>query len=253
MPNAPAARHALEVLTLLARHTEPLPAGTIARELGLPRSTTYHLLTALTDTGFVTHLPEERRYGLGVAAFELGTAYQRQAPLQRIARPLLGRLVDTTTHNAHLAVLHGRDVLYVIEERAPGRPLLVTDVGVRLPAPLTASGLAMLAALPAAQLRALFPHRDTLVDRDGRGFPSVTALRRELTTIRSRGHAVEEGTVSPGLSSVARAVIDHTGHPVAGVALTFPTDGVDAGERNRLVAAVTRAAATLTARIGGRP
>ena len=249
--NAPAARHTLALLTLLARHTEPLPAGAIARELGLPRSTTYHLLAVLRDHGFVTHLEEERRYGLGVAAFELGSAYQRQAPLQRIARPLLGRLVDTTTHNAHLAVLHGRDVLYVIEERAPGRPLLVTDVGVRLPASLTASGLAMLAQLPAAQVRALVPHRDSLVQRDGHGPPTVSELRRELTAVRTRGYAVEDDSVSAGLSSVARAVLDHTGHPVAGVALTFPRAEVADAERARLVAAVGRTAATLTARIGG--
>jgi DNA-binding IclR family transcriptional regulator len=249
--NAPAARHALDLLTLLARHTEPLPAGAIARELGLPRSSTYHLLTALQDRGFVTHLPEERRYGLGVAAFELGSAYQRQAPLQRVARPLLGRLVDTTTHNAHLAVLHGRDVLYVIEERAPGRPLLVTDVGVRLPATLTASGLAMLAELPAAQLRALFPHRDTLVQRDGHGPTSVSELRRELTAVRARGYAVEDGSVSADLSSVARAVLDHTGHPVAGVAVTFPSGDVGETERARLAAVVSRTAAALANRIGG--
>jgi len=249
--NAPAARQALELLRLLARHTEPLPAGAIARELQLPRSSTYHLLAVLRDHGFVTHLPEERRYGLGVAAFELGSAYQRQAPLQRIARPLLGRLVDATTHNAHLAILHGRDVLYVIEERAPGRPLLVTDVGVRLPATLTASGLAMLAALPPAQVRALFPHKDTLVQRDGRGPTTVSELRRELTEVRRRGYALEDGSVSDGLSSVARAVLDHTQHPVAGVAVTFPTETTDAAEQAGLVQAVTRAAATLSGRIGG--
>jgi DNA-binding IclR family transcriptional regulator len=249
--NAPAAKHALDVLRLLARHAEPLPAGAIARELGLPRSSTYHLLTVLRDSGFVTHLPEDRRYGLGVAAYELGSAYQRQAPLQRVARPLLGRLVDTTTHNAHLAVLHGRDVLYVIEERAPGRPLLVTDVGVRLPATLTASGLAMLAELPAAQVRALFPHRDVLVQRNGHGPTSVTELRRELAAVRARGYATEQESVSPGMASVAHAVLDHTGHPVAGVALTFPRDQVDATEHERLVTAVTRTAATLTARIRG--
>ena len=252
MGNAPAAAQALEVLSLLARHTEPLPAGSISRALGLPRSTTYHLLAELVDAGFVVHLPEERRYGLGVAAFELGSAYQRQAPLQRMARPLLGRLVDETTHNAHLAILHGRDVLYVIEERAPGRPLLVTDVGVRLPATLTASGLAMLAELPAQQIRALFPHRDTLVQRDGRGPASVSQLRRELTEVRQRGYAVEDSSVSAGLSSVARAVLDHTGHPVAGVAVTYRTDEVDAAERDRIVAAVSRVAATLSARLGAR-
>ena len=82
------------MLRLLAAHPGPVPAATIARDLGLPRSTTYHLLAVLVREGFVVHLPEERRYGLGVAAFELGSAYARQAPLQRLARPLLARLVD---------------------------------------------------------------------------------------------------------------------------------------------------------------
>src|SRR5665647_118906 len=122
MANAPAASQALTVLQLLARHTEPVPASAIARDLGLPRSSVYHLLTVLCDQGFVVHLADERRYGLGVAAFELGSTYTRQAPLRRLARQLLVHLVDATRHNAHLAVLHGRDVLCVIDERAPGRP-----------------------------------------------------------------------------------------------------------------------------------
>jgi len=250
--NVPAAGHALDVLTLLAAHPAPVPAATITRRLGLPRSTTYHLLATLIERGFVAHLPEERRYGLGPAAYELGTAYQRQAPLQRFARPILSRLAEVSTHNAHLAVLHGRDVLYVIEERAPGRPLLVTDVGVRLPAALTASGLAMLAALPGPQITALFPDRTALVQRDGRGPTTVTALRRELTTTRTRGYAHEVDLVTAGLASVAYAVLDHTGHPVAGVALTYPAPGVDAAGEAALAAQVRRAAEALSRRLAGR-
>jgi DNA-binding IclR family transcriptional regulator len=250
--NVPAAGHALDVLTLLAAHPAPVPAATITRRLGLPRSTTYHLLATLIERGFVAHLPEERRYGLGPAAYELGTAYQRQAPLQRVARPILSRLADGSTHNAHLAVLHGRDVLYVIEERAPGRPLLVTDVGVRLPAALTASGRAMLAALPAAQITALFPDRSALVQRDGRGPTTVSALRRELTSTRARGYAHEVDLVTEGMASVAYAVLDHTGHPVAGVALTYPAAGVDAAAETALAGQVRRAADALSRRLAGR-
>ncbi len=251
MTNAPAASQALQVLGLLSRHTEPLPAVAIARQLGLPRSSTYHLLGVLQEHGFVVHLPEERRFGLGVAAFELGSAYSRQAPLQRLARPVLTRLVDETRHNAHFAVLHGADVLYLVEERAPRRPSLVTDVGVRLPAHLTASGLAMLAALPAAQVRALYPARDALVQRHGAGPTSLTQLRSTLTGVRTRGYAVEQGTVTPEFSSVAAAVLDHVGHPVAAVALTFEGSRVEADELARLVTAVRSSADMLSRRIGG--
>src|SRR3954464_11844400 len=159
-PGVPAARQVLALLQALARQPGAVPAAALARDLGLPRSTTYHLLAELVDAGFVVHLPEERRYGLGVTAFEIGSAYSRQEPLARLARlarPVLARLVDAVGHSAHLAVLHGREVLYVVEQRASGRPPLVTDVGVRFPAQLPAGGRAILAALPHPQVRALFP------------------------------------------------------------------------------------------------
>jgi len=249
---SPAVGHALDVLRLLARHTEPLPAARIASELGLPRSSAYRILATLTDRGFVSHVRESGRYALGAAAYELGWAYQRQAPLQRTAAPLLARLVDVTTHNAHLAVMHGRDVLYVVEERAAGRPRLVTDVGVRLPAQLTASGLAMLAALPDPQLRALFPSRRVLVQRNGTGPVSLTELRQALAAVRRAGDAREDGTVTAGFASVGAAVLDHNGQPVAAVALTFPGDEVDAAGRDQLAARVRRTAAQISGTIRGQ-
>ncbi len=249
----PAARHALAVLQAMARQPGPVPAAVLARDLGLPRSTTYHLLTELLAAGFVVHLPEERRYGLGVAAFELGTAYLRQEPLARLARPVLGRLVEAVGQTAHLAVLHGREVLYVVEERAPRRPPLVTDVGVRLPAQLTASGRAVLAHLPAAHVKALFPDAAAFVERHGTGPASLSALRRILVDVRQRGHATEDGEVTPGFASLAAPVFDHAGRPVAGVAVTFPSDEVPAPDRPALLPPVVRAAAELTRRLGGRP
>ena len=224
MPHASAAANALDVLELLSRHAEPVPAASIARDLGLPRSSVYHLLKVLHGRGYVTHYPEERRYGLGQAAYELGSAYQRQAPMARIARAAMRRLVDQSGRNAHLATLDGRDVIYLLEERAPGQPMLVTDVGVRLPAHLTASGLAMLSALPASQVRALYPDREAFVQRNGNGPRSLAELRSTLARTRTAGHAREDGTVTPDLSSVAVPVVDRAGRPLAAVAVTFRTE-----------------------------
>ncbi|MCW2843962.1 MAG: transcriptional regulator, IclR family [Nocardioides sp.] len=248
MSQVPAATRALRVLRFLASQPDPVPLDRILRACDLPRSTAYHLLGAMVDEGFVVHLPDEHRYGLGVAAFEVGSGYSRQAPLQRIARRPLADLVERVGSTAHLAVLHGRDVLYVLEERAPGRPPLVTDVGVRLPAHLTASGRAVLALLPSAQVRALYQGPADFVDRHGVGPRTLSSLRRVLSETRQRGYATELGEVTPGLASVAAAVVDHNGHPVAGVAVTY-----EAGDAEALAAEVRRTAATLTRRIGGTP
>lgn len=238
------------MLKFLASQPDPVPLDRIMRACDLPRSTAYHLMTAMAEEGFVTHLADDRRYGLGVAAFEVGSGYSRQAPLQRLARRHLAALTDRLGESAHLAVPHGRDVLYVIEERAPGRPPLVTEVGVRMPAHLTASGRAILAALPAAQVRALYPDREAFVQRHGAGPASLSALRSILAETRQRGLATEDGEITPGFASIGAAVLDHNDLPLAGVAVTYPADGE--ADTARIAEAVLSTAAALTRRVRGR-
>jgi DNA-binding IclR family transcriptional regulator len=74
--------------------------------------------------------------------------------------------------------------------------------------------------------------------------------------VRRTGWATEEGEVTPGFASVAAAARDHTGRPVAGLAVTFearPDTDADRDARERLARAALTAAAELTRRIGGRP
>ncbi|PZF60098.1 IclR family transcriptional regulator [Curtobacterium sp. MCBD17_034] len=220
--SVPAATNAVRLLRYLGAQRGPVTAAAVARELRLPRSSTYHLLAALEAEGFVVHYPEERRYGIGVAAFELGSGYLRQAPLARLGAPVLGSLVDRLGESAHIAVLQGRDVVYVLEERAPHRPVLVSDVGVRLPSHVTASGRAMLAELDAPQIRALFPDRTVFAEGDDPRDPR--GLRTVLAATRARGFAWEHEGVSAGLASVALCVRDSTGWPVASIAVTFRTE-----------------------------
>jgi DNA-binding IclR family transcriptional regulator len=246
----PAARQALAILGYLAARPGPAGAATIARELDLPRSTTYHLLAELQAADFVVHLPEDRAYGLGVAAFEVGSAYLRHDPLERLARPLLVRLVEQTDVTAQLGILQGAETVYLLKEQ-PRRPVtLVTDVGVRLPAHLTASGRALLAHLPAAQVRALHPSPASFVTRTGAGPRSLRELRAAVREERALGYAVEHGEVSRGYRSVAAAAFDHGARPLAAVTLTFADD--DAGRERRLAAAAVAAADALTHRVSGR-
>jgi DNA-binding IclR family transcriptional regulator len=212
----------------------------------------------LERAGFVVHLTADRRYGLGIAAFELGSAYLRHDPLERLATPLLHRLAQRVGHPAQLGVLHGNELLYLVKERPPRPETLVSEVGVRLPAHLTASGRAILAHLPAAHVRALFPRTAAFVRRTDRGPRGLAELRRILAVERRRGWAVEDGYITAGFASVACAVFDHGGRPLAAVGVTLrhecPEQAVVCGESwPALAGQVRRTAAEVTTRISGRP
>ncbi|MBE2999727.1 IclR family transcriptional regulator [Nocardiopsis sp. HNM0947] len=250
MSHVPAATRALRLLRFLATRPGPVSATAIAEGLDMPRSSVYQLLEAMAEEGFVTHLPEDRRWGLGVAAFEIGSAYLRHDGVERLARPLLRRLTEATGATAQLGILHGSDTLYLLKEQPPHAPTVITGVGVRLPAHLTASGRAMLALLPRAQVRALYPGRESFTDRTGRGPSTPGELREVLAQERRQGWSLEDGQVTEGFLSVASAATDHNAHPVASIGLTVPS--ARPVTPAALTARVRDAAAELTRRLAGR-
>lgn len=209
------------------------------------------------EHGFVMHLSEEKRYGLGAAAIELSSAYARQEPLTRLGTPLMQQLTDRLGLSTHLAILRGTDVLYVVEQRAPNSPSLVTDVDVRLPASLTATGRAILQAMPKAQVRALYPNAAAFEQRPGlNGIDSYSKLRAVLNEAKRVGYSLEFEEVTEGFASVGAPVLDHRGWPIAGIAATFkvtshePEHALNA--YTEVASAVQAAAAILSSRLHGK-
>jgi DNA-binding IclR family transcriptional regulator len=265
MSQVPAANRALEVLLLLARSARPIPARTIGRELEIPKSSLYHLLAAMQSKGFVTPTAggdsensqtENALWGLGVSAFEVGSAYMRHEPLEARARPILVTLMKKVAGIAplvgHLGILRGSDTYYLLKESTGGPITVVSEVGVRLPASLTASGRAMLSYLSAAQVRALFPNSQAFINRTGKGPQSPAELKALLAKERKQGFSIETGLVTRGHSSVAGAVFDHLGEPVAAINLIFRDVTIDDSDQQTLIEAVQDSARELTKRLGGR-
>ena len=241
----------MDVLGLLAHHARPLPTMTIARECGIPKSSAHHLLNVMRDRHFVSYDERERAWGLGVAAFETGSAYLRSAPVQRLARPLLVDLTQRTGDTSHLAVLHGADALYVDKEQADGPgPRLVTEVGVRLPAHLTAVGLAILAALPETQVRALYADEGPLVQRTDHGPADLDGLLEQLAAGRRRGYAFDDEMVTPGISCVAAPVFSHDGAPAAAIGITYVTAQRSETDARRAADLVREAGRRLSTSLG---
>lgn len=252
MPEIPAARSTLRMLRYLASRQGPVAASAIARDLGLPRSSTYQLLAVLMDEGYAVHYPEDRTYGLSSLVAEIGGSALRSERLARLARPLLTSLVTQSAVPvvAHLAVLAGADVSYAAREQGFRAPTTVSAVGVRLPAHLTATGRALLALLSHDQVRALYPSRDRLVRRGPAGPSTLADLDRILVEARERGWAVEDGEITEGYASVAAAAVDRNGYPTAAIGLTYRT--AVSADAPTLGLATVAAAAALTARLAGQ-
>ena len=191
----PAAYRAVQVLETLAHAGEPLTISEIALRIPLAKSSTSNLLTSLADAGMV------RRTGagwvLGYKLLELGQAVLGSTDLVSEFRRIVRGLPTLSAETVLIAVLDGADVLYLARHDGTQRVRLASDVGRRLPAPVTSLGKAMLASLPRTELDRLLDGIDELPRATRRSHRTKEALRRDLDATRERGYAIddEENTI----------------------------------------------------------
>jgi DNA-binding IclR family transcriptional regulator len=245
------AERALDLLSFMSSEGRPVPAMSIARRIGLPKSSTYHLLNVMRDRRFVTYYPEERLWGLGHAAFGIGEGVASRETLARLARPVLDQLALATEECALLAVLHERDVLIVHRSDGDGEAFnLAAGAGDRLPAHASAYGRAILMHESERKVRALYPWSSPLASLTGRGPRDANALRGLLSSLRSQGWASEDSDLTLAVGGVAAPVFDHMGSVRAAIGVSFWSRSYDGAGRARLGSLVRERAEHVSWRMG---
>lgn len=245
----PAVARAVAVMDLLARERGPLSMAHVAARLALPKSSVHGLCNTLLNFGYL------RRAGNG--ALQIGPSVMRLAEAFVASTSVVGefealwRAAPGPDETLILSVLNGTEVVYVAVRNGT-RPLgMAFTIGMRLPAHLAATGKAMLAFMPAAQVRALFG-RGPLPRPTGRGSGTLAELLRELAPCRERGWAIDDGSIREGVVSLAAPVFDASGQPVAGLGVCINRAELDTRSSGRHQQAVVEAARALSLRLGHR-
>jgi DNA-binding IclR family transcriptional regulator len=130
----PALERGLLLLQAFSKDKPVQSLGVLAKELDLPRATTFRLANTLEHLGFLIRDDETGEYRVGAAALKLGWNYLSGLELPEIAYPFLTQLRYRTGASVHMAVRDGRDIVYV--SRLPTNAALSSNirVGSRLPA-----------------------------------------------------------------------------------------------------------------------
>lgn len=247
------AERTLEVLSYLSAQSGPVLAATISRNIGLPKSSTYHLLNVMLDRSFVSYFPEERGWALGPVAREIGLGQPKRDALERASRSILGELATRTKETALLAIEHGTEIVVLNRHDAPGEPLNGVPVtGMRVPAHLSAYGRALLMSEPETRVRAMFPATGPLPVLVGRGPRDRVELLQILASASEAGFACDRSETHRSTASVAVPVFDHIGFVVASIGVTYWSASRDARATAELAIAVRTSAAQLSRRLGWR-
>jgi len=238
---------AVAILEILARDGE---AGVteVARELDVHKSTASRLLAALDRRELVSQDTARGKFRLGVGIVRLAGAASRKLDVMQESRPVCRALAQEVGETVNLAILSGRDALYLDQVAGPAALSPHNWAGQRIPLHATSDGKVLLAYLPEAELNAcLAPPLARFTEHT---MAALDEFPRLLAEVRRRGFATAVDELEAGLTAIAAPVRNAEGKVIASVSASGPSFRIPADRIPALAGAVRRAAAEVSRRLG---
>lgn len=243
----PNLRNACRILKLLGRYPDGLKAADLARDLGIPVTTTLRIMTTLHLEGFTRK--NDGRYELGPLLIQLGTAALAGTEIRELALPVLQQLTAATAETAHLAIPCDDRALIVAVQDSPHPLRAASRPGYLAELHCSSTGKIFLAYLHAERLAEVLP-AESLIARTPHTLTTLAQLKREAQLTRSRGYSLDDEEYHPGVRCLAAPVFAADGNVAAAIGITASTVRFTPKRVPELAAIVQGAAAELSRLLG---
>ncbi|WP_245422935.1 IclR family transcriptional regulator [Neorhizobium huautlense] len=205
---AQAVERALQLLSIVGRRAEKgIALGDVVAESGLNKPTARRLLMALMRSRLVEQDELTRRYYLGGELYVLGMLASRRHGLLEMAGESLKRLSAASGDTSFVSMR--RDDYAVCLHREEGTFPVRTHAllaGDQNPLGVGAGSLAMLAALPDAEVAAIIGRIEGVVAAQYPGY-SPEIIAKDIAWTRERGYALNPGRVIANSWGIGMAIL----------------------------------------------
>lgn len=215
----------MRVLQHLTDATWPCTVAEISAATGIPSGEVHAVLGELRQVGFVAFDAEVGTWEPGDAALGLGRQARRRDALRAAAMPVAERVARVTGETVTLSARQGYERCYVgqVESRLPTH--IAVRLGERVPLVVGANGLAILAALPDADVEHVLR-----LPRSRVTATTVTdeeTIRTRVAAVREQGWARSGGERVRHSTSIAAAILDAAQRPVGSLSVAYLASRVD--------------------------
>jgi len=212
----------LDLLEFLSVNEQETGITEIDKKLHMGLSTVHRILTTLKSRGYVIQNQQTTKYRLGIKLFELGCEVQSTKHLIKLAKPYLKKISNMTNETANLAVLEGKEVIYL--DTIESTEVLKTEIipGTRTPAHCTALGKVLLASLSEREFKNLYKGDESLSSLTSKSVSSLEELKKDLKKVNELGYAIDREEYKIGINCLGIPIIGRNGETIAAISITGP-------------------------------
>lgn len=211
----------ISILQLVAEAEERPCMADLVKMSGLPRPTLHRLLKALEAERLV-ECTADKKYIVGSRLIQFAGRALEHSDVSRMADPELTRLRDHTNETILLAIRDGHEMVYIQKRESPQAIRLATSIGCRASLHASSIGKVVLAFLKEGHREAIIDNLE-LTSKTRFTTTCRDQLRQQLGQIRKHGYSVTHQESQLELQCYGCAILDRSGLPVAGMAVSVPT------------------------------
>ncbi len=212
---------AFRVLEAVAEH-QPIGLSGLARQVGLPKSTTQRCLLTLQEIGWLRSTGSDpTRWVITFRAMAVCGSGGGQEGLREAALPVMNELQLASTETVHLAAPDGDHLVLVERIDTSHRLRAFLALGERIALHASATGVAYLSACADEVVEDYLG--GPLAAQTSETMTDPAAVRDAVRAVRDRGYSVNVGGLSSGISSLGAPIVDGRGDPVAAVSVSGPS------------------------------
>lgn len=228
---------AMQLLSAFDVNSVFLTVSQLSERTNLPLSTTHRLINDLVEHGLLERR-ENKSYRLGLRLWELASKTPGAVGLREIARPHLNAVHARIRQHTQLAVLDGREAVFLERLSYPQAVVNYTLIGGRLPLHASSSGLVLLAHAPAHFQESFL--QSELYSYTANTVHSGAELRRMLGKVRTDGYVIGDGYIHESARGIAVPIRGVGDEVIAALGVVVPNDQTPTLPTARLLQAISR-------------
>lgn len=221
---------------------QPIGVSELARVTQIPKSSVQRCLVTLQQAGWLRVVDREHaRWGVTMKALAIGLRGAGEQDLRDLAAPVVEGLAAETDETVQLGLRDGEDYVIVATQDSTQVVRVFLEIGTRVPLRATSAGVAIMSRLEPADVDELLKHE--LREFAHSPVASSDELREEIKRTARRGYALNaSGWFRPHVASIAAAITDTSGRPIAGLTLSIPQMRYDSAQEKALARLVVAGA-----------
>ncbi len=224
----------LDILETIRATESGFRLADLSRKVELPKATVYRILTTLEGRGYLDR-SADGSYRMAKKLFDLQRTEPLEQRLNRVAQPLMERLVAASKETVNLGILDAGEVVVINTVESPQAVRMSSKIGNRRLLHSTALGKVLLAGKPDKEVQRLIRMKGT-PRLTAETLTTKAAVLAEIQKVRQQGWALDNQENEVEGRCIGAPVVGPDGQVAAALSISGPVFRMDMSRARSLVA-----------------